>query len=310
MKRIPLIGILLLVFLKMAAQQDVSFAHYWTMEPSFNPATVGKSQKMNITGAYQMSLTGYEHHPRTMSLAADVPLQFWGSSHGLGIQLLNDELGLFTHKRMVLQYALRRRLLGGTVAIGIQGGFVNEGFKGSDLDMENPSDPALSAADVNGMAMDLSAGLYYQRGDWYAGISVLHANAPSVEIGERSIIEVSRTYYLTGGYNIRMRNPFLSIQSTVLAQTDGTTYRVDATARLKYTNDRKLLYIGAGYSPSNSVTALVGGNFHGVCIGYSYEMYTSGAGIGNGSHELFVGYQTDIDLGKKKRNRHQSVRLL
>jgi hypothetical protein len=54
----------------------------------------------------------------------------------------------------------------------------------------------------------------------------------------------------------------------------------------------------------------VGGTFHGIMLGYSYEMYTTALSIGNGSHELYVGYQTDINLFKKGRNRHQSVRIL
>ena len=71
-----------------------------------------------------------------------------------------------------------------------------------------------------------------------------------------------------------------------------------------------MLYAGAGYSPTNSVTAFVGGLFHGIMLGYSYEVYTSALSFGNGSHELFVGYQTEVSLSKKGRNRHQSVRYL
>ena len=67
---------------------------------------------------------------------------------------------------------------------------------------------------------------------------------------------------------------------------------------------------GAYYSPTYSVTVHVGGSFHGVNIGYSYELYTSGIKLGNGSHELFVSYQTDINLQKKGRNKHKSVRYL
>ena len=87
-------------------------------------------------------------------------------------------------------------------------------------------------------------------------------------------------------------------------------YRGDVTARLKYTHDKKVMYAGLSYSPTNSVTLLIGGHFHGVMFGYGYEAYTGAIGLGHGSHELFVGYQTDINLFKKGRNRHQSVRLL
>ena len=55
---------------------------------------------------------------------------------------------------------------------------------------------------------------------------------------------------------------------------------------------------------------LVGGSFHGIVLGYSYEFYTSGLNPGNGSHELFVGYQQDINLVKKGKNKHKSVRIL
>ena len=305
-----LIGFLCLLAIAVRAQQEASFAHYWAMEPSFNPAAVGKESVINAVGAYNMSLAGYEHNPRTIYVAADMPLRFLNSMHGIGVQLLNDEIGLFSHKRILLQYAFKQRLFGGTLSIGIQGGILSEGFKGSEIDLENPSDPAFVTTDVTGTAIDLSAGLYYQHGSWYAGVSVLHATAPTVEIGDRSNLEISRMYYLTGGYNIRLRNPFLTIHPTVLARTDGTAYRVDVTARVKYTHDRKMLYGGIGYSPTNSVTAMVGGNFHGICLGYSYEMFTSGTGLGNGSHELFVGYQTELNLFKKGRNRHQSVRIL
>ena len=67
---------------------------------------------------------------------------------------------------------------------------------------------------------------------------------------------------------------------------------------------------GLGYSPTNSVTLMIGGKVKGVSLGYSYEAFTNGVSLGNGSHELFVGYQTDLNLFKKGRNRHQSVRIL
>lgn len=91
---------------------------------------------------------------------------------------------------------------------------------------------------------------------------------------------------------------------------DGTVWRGDITCRLVYTHEKKMLYGGVSYSPTNSVTALLGGRIHGVVLGYSYEFYTSAISLGNGSHELFVGYQTDINLVKKGKNKHKSVRIL
>lgn len=296
--------------LTVLAQQEPSFSHYWAMEPSFNPGAAGKETKLNIAGAYAMTLTGFEHAPRTMYVAADMPFYLLRNYHGAGIQLMNDQIGLFTHQRLVLQYAYKHRLFGGTISVGLQFGLLSEKFRGSELDLENMEDPAFTKTDASGMGFDLSAGLYYTYRRWYVGLSVLRITAPSVDIGDRSIVQVPRMYYLTGGYNIKLRNPFLTIHPTALVRYDGTTYRADVTMRLKYEHNKKMLYAGVGYSPTNSVTAYIGGNFHGISLGYSYEVYTSKLKFGNGSHELFVGYQTELNLQKKGRNRHQSVRIL
>ena len=303
-------SLLWLFFTTVRAQQEPSFSHYWAMEPSFNPAAAGKESKLNVTGAYAMTLTGFEHNPRTMYIAGDMPFVLLNKMHGVGLQLMNDEIGLFKHQRLVGQYAYKHRLFGGTLSVGVQAGLLSEKFKGSELDLEDTDDPAFSKTDDNGTALDLSAGLYYQHDSWYAGVSVLHVTAPTIELGERSIYNISRSYYLTGGYNIRLHNPLLTIHPSVLVRYDGVAYRGDITCRLKYTHDGKVMYAGAGYSPTNSVTAFIGGLFHGVMLGYSYEVYTSALSFGNGSHELFVGYQTELNLYKKGRNRHQSVRIL
>lgn len=295
---------------RAGAQYDVSFSHYWDLEPYFNPGSVGKQQKLNVTAAYALSFAGFENNPRSMYIGADMPLYFLKSHHGVGVSMLNDQIGLFTHQRLAVQYAYKHRLFGGMLSAGVQLGFLSEGFDGSKLDVEDSGDPALSGSDVNGSAFDVGFGLYYTRGPWYLGLSAQHVTSPLVELGETNELQIDPTYYLTGGYNIKLRNPFLIIHPSVLVRTDGVAWRGDVSGRLVYSNDKKVLYGGLSYSPTNSVTVLVGGRFHGIHIGYSYEVYTSGISIGNGSHELILGYQADINLFKKGRNKHKSVRIL
>lgn len=308
------IHILLLGLLSVActarAQYDPSFGHYFDMETSFNPAAVGKLSVINITAAYAMDMAGYEHNPRTLYAAADMPFYVLKTYHGVGVQLMNDEIGLFTHQRLALQYALRFKLFGGNLAVGIQAGFLNESFDGSGVDAEEPNDPALATSQVEGNGFDMGMGLYYTHDPWYLGLSVQHLNAPLIELGTTNELKVDPTYYFTGGYNIRLRNPFLTIHPSVLLRTDGVAWRGDITGRLVYTNGKKMLYGGVGYSPDHSVTFMVGGSFHGIVAGYSYELYTSSIDPGNGSHELFVGYKIDINLVKKGKNKHKSVRIL
>ena len=311
MKRVFLISAWVCCFVSTArAQYDVSFSHYWAMEPSFNPAAVGKDMKINVAVAYNNTLTGFENNPKTMYAGADIPFYFLKSYHGVGAQFVNDAIGLFAHKKFALQYAFRHKLWGGNLAVGVNVGLLSESFDGSKVDLETPDDPAFPTSEATGTGFDLGVGLYYQHGPWYVGLSSLHLNSPVVDLGEKQSLAIAPSYYLTGGYLFKLRSPSLSIQSSMLARTDATAFRIDLTGRLIYQHEKKYLYGGLTYSPDHSVTVLVGGDFHGVRLGYSYEIYTSAVSFGNGSHEIFIGYQTDMNLKKRGRNRHQSVRLL
>ena len=280
------------------------------MEPSFNPAAVGKEAKLNVAVAYALQMAGFEHNPNTMYAAADMPFYALKSYHGAGVQFINDNIGLFSHKRFGLQYAYQPKLFGGKLSVGLQLSMLSESFDGSKAELEDSSDPAFTSSSINGTGFDISAGVYYKHRNWYIGISALHLNTPTVELGEKNELAVSSSYYLTGGYNIRLKNPFLTIQTSALGRTDGVAYRADVSGRLIYTHEKRVMYAGLSYSPTNSVTVQIGGDIRGIRVGYSYEIYTSAISIGNGSHELFVGYQTELNLYKKGRNLHKSVRIL
>ena len=91
---------------------------------------------------------------------------------------------------------------------------------------------------------------------------------------------------------------------------DGVELRTDLTARLIYQREKKRLYGGANYSAGHSVALFVGGDFHGIDLCYSYEANTEGIGMQSGQHEITLCYRMDLDLGKKGRNRHKSLRYL
>lgn len=296
--------------LVVRAQYDPNFSHYFDMETSYNPAAAGKQSKINVTAAYALDFAGFENNPQTAYASADMPFYAFKAYQGAGIMFMNDKIGLFTHQRLALQYAIRMKLLGGYLRAGVQAGMLSENFDGSDLDLEDTSDPAFTTSSVDGSAFDLGFGLYYMHGPWYAGLSGQHLTAPLVTLGETNELQIDRTFYFTGGYNIKLRNPFLQVKPSVLVRTDMVAWRADITGRLVYTNGDKMMYGGAGYSPTNSVTVFLGGSFHGIVLGYSYEFYTSGINPGNGSHELYIGYQHDINLVKRGKNLHKSVRIL
>lgn len=301
-----------LLALPTRAQYDAAFNHYWNLQTFYNPAASGLKGQLDVQAGYAMQMMGYTHAPATMIITADIPLWMIGPAHGLGAGFVNDKIGLFEHKRFFIQYAYHQKLWGGRLSAGVRAGLLAESFDGTGLDLIDSNDQAFPTSEVNGTAFDLDAGLRYDGKSWYAGFSVMHTLAPLVTLGDNKAneYEVPQTFYLTGGYNIRLKNPLLSMQTSAIVRTDLQNWRGDVTARLCYNGPKGKLYLGAGYSPTVSASLLIGGDFHGIQLGYCYECYTSGIGALQGTHEISIGYTTDLDLFKKGRNRHQSVRIL
>lgn len=311
--RIVILTIVMLSLLPKSAraQYDMVFSHYFDMPTSFNPAAAGKEGQLNVNLAYAMQLVGYEHNPKTMYVAGDLPLKAMGGTNGLGLTFFNDQLGLFQHQRISAQYAYNHKLgKKGNIAAGVQAGLLTEKYSSKGLDLEEANDPAFSTTDLDGNTLDVGVGLYLSFPKWYIGASAQHLTYPTVSLGEYNEIKIDATYFLTGGYEFQLPNPTLKIATSALVRSDLTAYRGDLTARVIYTHEDKMMYGGVGYSPTNSVTAYFGMKLQDFIIGYCYEAYTNGIGWQNGSHELRIGYKTELELGKKGKNYHQSVRYL
>lgn len=302
--------VLLLSTARVCGQYDPYFPHYFDMQTMYNPAAAGKESRMNIYGTLAMTMSGFENAPMTFAVAGDYPFSFWKSLHGVGAMIMSDKAGLFSHQKIAVQYALRKKLAGGWLSGGIQPGLLTEKFRGSEVDLADEGDPVFPKTDVDGNGFDLGAGLLYQRKNWYAGISAQHITAPTILLGDKNELKIDPVLYATGGVTFQLVNPLLKIATSALVQSDLTAYRADITGRLIYTYDGKMFYGGLNCSPTNSVSVLLGGRFKGFMVGYSFEMYTNGISFRNGSHGAFVGYQMDVDLGKKGKNFHQTTRTL
>ncbi len=313
MKRLLWFGVVWLTAFGMKAQSDVAFTNYWALQSFYNPATSGLDGKLTLQGGYSMQMVGFEHAPATMFVGVDMPVYFIGPRHGVGVGFLNDEVGLFSNKKFYLQYAYHHPFAGGRFSTGFRAALLSESFDGSKLDAVDSGDPVFASGQIDGNSFDLDLGLRYTYKDsWYAGVSVMHLLAPTVSMGDDKVNQVSYepNLYATAGYTYHFRKPEYVLYATGILRTDLVAWRGDVTARLAYNGEKIKLYGGLTYSPTVSVGLLLGTTFQGINIGYSYEMYTGGVGALHGTHELVLGYSTDLNLFKKGKNKHQSVRIL
>ena len=300
----------LLCAIAAKSQFDTHFTHYWALQGYYNPAVAGLSGRLNMYGTYAMQMAGYTNAPTTMLVGADMVLPTAKKNQAISANIYNESIGLFTNQRLFVGYAYRFSLLGGQLAVGANAGSLEQKFDGSKVEAEESNDDAFPSSEIDGLGLDLTAGLHYAHPLFYAGLSVMHFTAPTIELGETHEIKIDPTYYLSCGCNIQLKNPLLSIQPSMQVMTDLQSWRADLTLRGTYTYDEKQYYAGLTYSPMTSVTILLGGEINSISFGYAYELFTSGVGLIHGSHDLYVEYVMDLDLFKKGRNKHKSIRIL
>lgn len=310
-KRLVTVALALTLAVVSKAQWDVQFSDYTALKSFYNPAVSGTDGLLSVQGTYSMQMLGYQGAPGTMFVAADCPIYFLSPRHGAGLSFMNDKIGIFNTMKVALQYAYNIKVgKKGRLAIGAQAALLNEKVDPANMVLEDSNDPAFPTSKVSGNAFDLGIGLYFYHPRFFVGFSGQHLLAPTVGLGERNEISVPRVYYLMGGCNIPIKNTFISLAPSFLVQTDLQSWREDVQCKVFYSKEKKKFFVGVGYSPLISTTFMAGGVFHDVAVTYSYQMYTSGVGLQNGSHELVLGYQTNLDLFKKGRNKHKSVRWL
>ena len=256
-RKLILIVCVLLPALMARAQFDTHFTHYWALQGYYNPAVAGLSGRLNIYGTYAMQMTGFTNAPTTMLVGADMVLPTQKKNQAVSANLYNESIGLFSNQRLFLGYAYRFNLWGGRMAVGVNAGSLEQKFDGSKVETEVPNDAAFPSSEVDGMGFDLTAGLHYEHRLFYAGLSVMHLTAPTIELGESHEIKIDRTYYFSGGGNIQLKNPLLSVQPSLQVMTDLTAWRADVTVRGTYTYDEKRYYAGFTYSPMVSVAILL-----------------------------------------------------
>lgn len=319
-RRLSILLLLLLLLIpiqRLSAQLDVHFSQYWNVTGYYNPAWAGATDKLNVTGIYAMQFTGFDRAPRTMYFGADLPFQLFNKNQGVGIGFFNDVAGLFRNQRLWLQYAYQAKIKKGRLGIGVQAGMIDLSFDPKDLDLGEggEDDPAFPAQQQSGTGVDLAIGGYYSHPQFYVGFSGQHLTAPTIEFisdqeGKTTEIKIKPMLYFTGGYNIKTRNPLIFIQPSLFVQSDFTSTRVDLTGRAFYSFNGRTFNAGLTYSPTTSVTFSLGAKIQSITVGYAYEMYTSQIGAAHGSHELAVSYAMDINLFKKSKNLHKSIRIL
>lgn len=302
----------------LLAQFDAQFSQYMLNPLGFNPGVAGMGGRINTVIANRQQWVGFEGAPKTTVVGADMGLNFMGNSGGVGLVILNDEIGFSRNLSIQGGVAQNFDLGEGKLGVGLSLGLLNQVFDGASF-VANPdesgsssyhqsSDNLVPDIEISGSALDFGFGFYYRHKKFYGGFSVLHLFQPEPNFQEEMTLFVPRTFYFTGGYHYAFWEMPVVLQPSFLLKSSGPIIQFDLNLNAVF---RDKYWGGLTYRLQDALVLLGGIELaNGVRIGYSYDLTTSRlAKAGGGSHEVVVGYTFDLNLDKREK-RYKSVRFL
>ncbi|MDE6287189.1 MAG: PorP/SprF family type IX secretion system membrane protein [Muribaculaceae bacterium] len=318
------VALLWMVAPALRAQTDAQFSQYYEVPTLYNPAAAGQTDYLRLRGAGRLQWVGIDNAPQTFLLTGDMPFKFIDRRFAAGLVMQQESAGLYKSLNLSAQLGFKFKKWGGEFTVALQPGMYDQHFKGSEVflpdgdDYHQGSDEGIPTTDLHGTAFDLGAGVWYQRKNWHAGLSITHLTSPTIKMGgenggsgsDELIYEfkAARTLYFMAGCNIPVKNTLFELVPSLMVKSDFTFTTAEITARARY---NRFLSFGIGYRWNDAVVATIAAEIKNFYVGYSYDYATSAIhSASSGSHEIVVGYSLKLDLGDKNRNRHKSIRIM
>lgn len=293
-------------------QWDAQISQYWRMKNFYNPSFIGETDNLESSLLHRRQWVGITNAPVTSIVSMNMPVKFFGKEHGIGAIVTTEKIGLFSNTYMLGQYAYKFKFKNGKyLHVGLQGGVLNVDFDASGIRLPNSpaydkDDPAIPVATGDNV-IDAGLGAAWITPNYYIGLSVNHLWEPTFEMNDTHRAYIARTYYLMGGYNIKLNNPLLELQPSAFLKTDAVTYQMDITAKVEY---NKMFNGGISWRKDEGFVFLLGVKVKSIEAGYSYDLSTSEISkVSHGSHELFLRYSLPLNT-KKRVAASKSIRIL
>lgn len=285
-------AILVLMSVRVAAQQHPIFTQYMFNGLVINPAYAGSHESVTLTASARRQWAGIKGAPQTEVLSAHSPIKF--SRSAAGFVAVHDKLGVTNQSMIYGTYAYRIPVARNTkLAVGGQAGVTYYQANFSDLDVVTPdqqTDPVFAGNDSRFLP-NLGIGAYLYSKTTYVGISLptlINNKWNNQDPATRATQE--RHYFLSAGHVFDL-SPDLKLKPNVLLKwVENGPFQYDINANLLI---REVLWVGASYRMGDSVDGLLELNVNKqLSIGYSYGYPTNGvAALQSGTHEFVLNYR-------------------
>ena len=283
------------------AQQKPIFSQYAFNPLAINPAFAGSQDQFSASALYRSQWVNLEGAPTTSTLTANSGIG--GKRIGLGFVLSNDQIGVHSDLALYVSYAFRIKFADGALALGLQAGFNNLKSDFTQLKLQNINDPNLSGIFAK-FNPNFGAGVFYDRGPFYAGLSVPYLINSKFFTGDEvdfSTARSKRYYFLVAGRLFNINN-WLDIKpETLIRFQEGAPLGVDLN--LKFILDKRIALGGSYRSGDAFITTFELQLNDNLRLGYAYEATLSSIRyFSRGSHEFMVNYRINIPGLNRRQN--------
>lgn len=305
MKKYLFLSLMILSVGHLFAQQDPMYSQYMFNMLSVNPGYAGSREVLSLTALGRKQWAGIDGAPTTFTFSADMPIK--NKKIGLGVNFVNDKLGIMSNTAVNLMYAYRLRISKkGMLGMGLQGGFNQyQAAYGSVDPSQNSSynpDPAFSS-NISRFLPNIGAGLWYSTDKFYAGLSVpklLRNKLDDMGGAANDLAYQNRQnlhYFITTGYVFTLSDVLKLKPSALVKIVHGSPVQLDLNANL-WIHD--VVGVGLSYRSGDSIDAMLEFQINPqLRIGYAYDYTLTKLGQYNsGSHELMIRYEFGFDKGK------------
>ena len=203
--RILVILISSFISISSYAQQDVMLTQYSSALQLTNPAYVGTSGRLNVTGIARNQWVGFEGAPTSQVLLINSP--FLRYRFGVGLTLIRDVIGPTKNTLLYLNAAYNFNLSENIrMSMGLSGGFNINKLDAASFSPGSLNDPALAFENQMQFLPNFGTGIYIFSKDFYLGIStpkLIKNDYESVGTSTATGSE-EQHFFIIGGYLIKI----------------------------------------------------------------------------------------------------------
>lgn len=284
------------------AQQVPLLDQYYINPVVYNPAASGATGLFNAYLMRNQKFMDFDGGQVTHVFTADAALN--DGKFGIGLNLTNDDVGIFNSTQALLSYAYRLKIADQhNIRFGVSAGISDFRTNMSQI-VANSNDPYLINSSFKNSEFMANLGVYYTYKNLLVGVTIpqLLNNSVSLSNNEKqSTYKLNRQVLVSSGYKFPIKNvKDLSISPFVMlryANAIPFQYDLNLIADLKNKG-----WFAVNYRDNFSVGLNLGVNvLKNFTIGYSYDIGIKKTGrYASNNHEFLIGYRLPLSANKKK----------